>query len=226
MSDYYSKYLEMVSSEKKNYAGAGFIFYQTTGYDFDILLGLDNKPDNKTLSVFGGGREKKDTSPLYTAVREVFEELFNIVPNGLDIFVKELQKKIDDHTIVEKMFMKKNNEICYFTNINLIYTFIDHLIHHECPWTFKGNHTWNEYKNNISKFIGDRVLKNNQKVKNGLNEIQKIFLINIKDINQVINNFESDKKGIIINKKEYFFRDNLNRYLQEKIITDIINKII
>jgi hypothetical protein len=226
MSDYYSKYLEMVSAEKKNYSGAGFIFYQTSGYDFDVLLGLDNKKNEKTLSIFGGGREKKDTSPLYTAVREVFEELFNIVPNGIDIFVSQLQKKIEDKTIIEKIFLKKNNEICFFTNINIIYLFIDHLIYHECPWTFKGNHTWDEYKNDILKFINDRVLKNNQKVKIGLNEIQRIFLINIKDINQVISNFETTKKGIIISKKEYFFRDNLNKYLQDKIITDIINKII
>jgi len=226
MSDYYSKYLEMVSTQKKNYSGAGFIFYQTSGYDFDVLVGLDNKPNQKTLSIFGGGREKKDSSPLYTAVREVFEELFNVIPNGLDIFVSQLQKKVDDRTIVEKIFLKKNNEICFFTNINILHLFIDHLIYHECPWSFKGKHTWDEYKNNLLIFINDRVLKNNKKVKNGLNEIQRIFLINIKDINQVIDNFETTKKGIIINKKEYFFRDNLNRYLQEKIITDIINKII
>jgi len=226
MSDYYSKYLEMISSEKKNYSGAGFVFYQTTGYDYDILFGLDNFNKQKTLSIFGGGKEKKDPSPLYTAAREVFEELFNVIPNGLDLFVSDLQKKLDDHTIVEKMFMKKNNEICFFANISILSIFIDFLIYQDCQWTFKGNHNWNEYKNNISQFINDRILKNNQKAKNGLNEVQRIFLINIKEINNAINSIEPEKKGIIINKKEYFFRGNLNRYLEEKIISDIINKII
>lgn len=234
MSDFYSKYLGMISHEKKNYRGAGFVFYQKNGYDLDFLLGLDNKGNNNILSVFGGGREKKETNSLYTAVRETFEELFNILPNGVDLFVTQLQKKIDDHTVVEKMFIKKDNEVCYFAEISILNMFIDHLIYHECPWTFKGNHKWTEYKNNIVQFIVDRVLKNNQKAKNGLNEIKRIFLVNIKDINKYINDSkheiqnypEKEISGIIINKKEYFLRDNLNRYLQEQIITDIINKIL
>jgi hypothetical protein len=228
MSDFYSKYLEMMSSEKKNYRGAGFIFYQKNGLDFDFLLGLDNKSNTNMLSVFGGGREPKETNSLHTACRETFEELFNILPNGIDILVNQLQQKIYDHTILEKIFMKKENEVCYFAEINILQMFIDHLIYHECAWTFKGNHQWSEYKYDIPKFINDRVLKPNQKAKNGLNEIKRIFLVNITDITQSLNKIDSTKKGngIIINKQEYYLRNNLNRYLQEKIITDIIHKIL
>jgi len=224
MSDFYSKYLEMISSEKKNYRGAGFIFYQKSGLDFDFLLGLDNKNKLNILSVFGGGREPKETNSLYTACRETFEELFNILPNGLDLFVIQMQKKIDDHEIIEKIFLKKNNEVCYFANVKILNMFIDHLIYHECPWTFKGNRKWNNYINNIDQFIIDRVLKTNQKALNGLNEIKRILFVNIKDINNSLK-MNQDDKSIIVNKKEYYLRDNLNRYLQENIIIDIINKI-
>jgi hypothetical protein len=224
MSDFYSKYLEMISSEKKNYRGAGFIFYQKSGLDFDFLLGLDNKNKLNILSVFGGGREPKETNSLYTACRETFEELFNILPNGLDLFVIQMQKKIDDHEVIEKIFLKKNNEICYFANVNILNMFIDHLIYHECPWTFKGNRKWNNYINNLDQFIIDRVLKTNQKALNGLNEIKRVLFVNINDINNSLK-MNQDDKSIIVNKKEYYLRDNLNRYLQENIIIDIINKI-
>jgi hypothetical protein len=224
MSDFYSKYLEMISIEKKKYRGAGFIFYQRNGLDYDILLGLDNKKNNNTLSVFGGGREKKETNSLYTAARETFEELFNILPNGLDIFVSHLEKKIEDHTIIEKIFMKKENEVCYFTDISMLNMFIDHLIYQECEWTFKGKHSWSEYKNNIPQFIVDRVLKPTQKANNGLNEIKKIVLVNIQDIQKYM--LDSKKNKIIINKIEFNLRDNLNKYLHENIISDIINKIL
>jgi hypothetical protein len=232
MSDFYSKYLEMMSSEKKRYRGAGFIFYQKNGLDFDFLLGLDNKNNTNMLSVFGGGREPKETNSLYTACRETFEELFNVLPNGIDIFVNQMQKKVDDYSVLEKMFMKKDNEVCYFADISILQMFIDHLTYHECPWTFKGKHQWSDYKYDIVKFIQDRVLKPNQKANNGLHEIKKVFLVNIKDITQSLQNADpkanpmKEKKGIIIEKKEYYLRDNLNRYLQEKIIIDIIHKIL
>ena len=41
MSDYFSKYLDLVNKEKNKYRGAGFIFYQRNAYgyttDFDVL---------------------------------------------------------------------------------------------------------------------------------------------------------------------------------------------
>ena len=223
MSDFYSKYLEMISSEKKKYRGAGFIFYQKNGLDIDFLLGLDNKSKSNMLTVFGGGREPKETNSLYTATRETFEELFNILPNGLDLIVNQLQQKIDDHTIIEKIFMKQDNEVCYFADIHILNIFIDHLIYHECLWTFKGNHKWSDYTHNFTQFYEDRVLKPNQKAKNGLNEIKRVLYVNIKNINESINQMNNK---IIINNKKYYLRDNLNRYLQENIITDIIHKIL
>ena len=44
-------------------------------------------------------------------------------------FFKKLQKKINDGTIVEKVFVKEHNEICYFAEISILYTFINHLIY-------------------------------------------------------------------------------------------------
>ena len=220
MADFYSKYLNMVNSEKNNYRGAGFLFYQKTGLDFDFLLGLENRKEN-ILSIFGGGRDKKDKNPLYTAVRETFEELFNVVPLGLDIFVDKIQQKVDDYSIVEKIFIKDSNEVCYFADINTLNLFIEHLIYHEAEWTLKNsNIKWTNYYKNLPMFIHDRVLKNNKVAKDGLNEIKKIFLVNWKDIDTSIKN----KIPIIINKKEYHLRDNLNRYLKDTIIIDIINK--
>ena len=225
MTDYYSKYLDMISSEKNNYRGAGIIFYEQHGHDFNILLALDNrkKSENQTLSVLGGNREKKDKNPLYTAIRETFEELFNVIPNGLDLFVNQLQKKVDDYTIIEKVFIKDANEICYFAEINILKLFIEHLIYHDCKWTFKNKHNWIEYANSIHIFINDRILKNNQVMKNGLNEVKKVFLINWSIIDKSLKNNNSP---IIINNKEYYLRDNLNRYLKDNIITDIIHKKI
>ena len=223
MADYYSKYLDIMHSEKNKYGGAGFMFYEKNGNSLNFLLGLDNSGIGKQrLGIFGGARERKDKSPLYTAVREIFEEVFNILPNGLDIFVDRIQKKIDDYSIIEKIFVKSNNEVCYIADINLLNLFIEHLIYNECSWTFKNKHSWKEYLYNIHLFFNDRVLKNNQTVKNGLNEIKKVYLFDWNIINESIKN----NTPIIINKKEYLLRDNLNKYLQDNIIIDIINKNI
>ena len=222
MSDYFSKYLDLVNKEKNNYRGAGFIFYQKIGNgyttDFDILLGVDNKKPKvdglNELSVFGGGKEKTDPNTLYTAVRETFEELFNVRPGGLDFFTEELQKKINDGTIIEKVFVKDQNEICYFTELNTLDLFINHLTYQKSPWTFKGKHEWNEYYRNIRLFIGDRILSN-KKAKDGLNEIKQVYLIKWSELTANI---------ITTNNKKYKLRDNLNRYIEEKVILDILNK--
>lgn len=232
MSDYFSKYLDLVNKEKNKYRGAGFIFYQRSAYgyttDFDILLGVDNKKPKvdglNELSVFGGGKEKTDPNTLYTAVRETFEELFNILPGGLDFFTEELQKKVNDGTIVEKVFVKDQNEICYFTELNTLNLFINHLNYQKSPWTFKGKHEWSEYYNNIRIFINDRELKNNQKAKNGLNEIKRIYLVKWSELIKPVEPGDILGKVIIIGKKKYKLRYNLNRYIEEKVILDILNK--
>jgi hypothetical protein len=221
MTDYYSKYLDLIHSEKNNYGGAGFIFYDNNNNNICFLLGLENN-SKQQLGIFGGSREKKDKSPLHTAVREIFEELFNVSFSDLDLFVDRIQKKIDDYSIMEKIFVKSNNEICYIANINILNLFIEHLIYSDQKWTFKNNHKWDDYQNNINAFINDRILKTNQTIKNGLNEIKKVYLLNWFDINNSI----KIKAPIIINKKEYHIKDNLNKYLQDNIIIDIINKKI
>jgi len=223
MTDFYSNYLSMIKSEKNNYSGAGFIFYEKNNLEFDFLLGLENNPGEKinTLSIFGGHKDKKDKNSLYTAVREIFEELFNVHPNGLDIFVSQIQQKVDDYTIIEKVFVKGSNEVCYFADISILNMFIQHLMYHDGKWPFKNSsNKWSEYYNNIHMFINDRILKNNQKVKDGLNEIKQIFLIKYKTIDYSIRN----KIPIIINKKEYYLKANLSKYLQDSIIIDILNK--
>jgi hypothetical protein len=221
MTDYYSKYLDLIHSEKNNYGGAGFMFYENNNNNIFFLLGLENNSKHQ-LGIFGGSREKKDKSPLYTAVREIFEELFNVTLTDLDIFIERIQKKIDDYSIMEKIFVKSNNEVCYIANINILNLFVEHLIYTDCKWSFKNKHNWNEYINNIHMFFNDRILKTNQTIKHGLNEIKKVYLLKWTDINNSINM----KTPIVINKKEYFIKDNLNKYLQDNIIIDIINKKI
>jgi hypothetical protein len=226
MTDYYSNFLQLINSEKKNFKGAGFIFYSRIGLDISILLGQDNKSKSKipSLSVFGGGKESFDKNSIDTAVRETFEELFNVRPNGLDLFVEQIQQKIDNNMIVEKVFVKSNNEVCYFADINILNMFIDHLIYQSSPWTFKGDHNWLEYKNNYHNFINDRILKPNEIARNGLNEITKIYLVKLSDLLISIKN-DASEKIVKINNKKFKLRDNLNRYLQESIIIDIINKL-
>ena len=92
MSDFYSKYLDLINTQKQNYRGAGIFFYQkdTINNDYDFLFGVDNKKRDERLSVFGGGKDKEDPNSLYTAVREVFEELFNVLPNGIDLVVYQI----------------------------------------------------------------------------------------------------------------------------------------
>jgi hypothetical protein len=221
MTDYYSKYLDLIHSEKNNYGGAGFMFYENNNNNIFLLLGLENNSKHQ-LGIFGGSREKKDKSSLHTAVREIFEELFNVSLTDLDIFIERIQKKIDDYSIKEKIFVKSNNEVCYIANVNILNLFLEHLIYTDCKWSFKNKHNWNKYINNIHMFFKDRNLKTNQTVKHGLNEIKKVYLLKWTDINNSINM----KTPIMINKKEYYIKDNLNKYLQDNIIIDIINKKI
>jgi hypothetical protein len=179
-------------------------------------------PNINELNVFGGKKERTDKNPLYTAVRETFEELFNTLPSGLDLFTEELQKKVNDGSIIEKVFIKEKNEICYFAEMNILYTFINHLIYQKSPWTFKGNYTWEKYQNDINLFINDRSLKNNQRIKNGFNEVKKVYLIKWTDIIKS----KENNKILFINNKKFILRENLNRYVEEKVILDILNKNI
>jgi hypothetical protein len=226
MSDFYSKYLDLINKEKQNYRGSGIFFYRKDHIndDFDFLLGVDNKKSGNRLSVFGGGKDKDDPNSLYTAVREVFEELFNILPNGVDIVVDQLQKKIDDGSIIEKVFVKKQNEISYFANMDVLNIFINHLQYHEADWTFRGKKEWSKYYNNLDLFIKDRVLKPTQIANNGLNEIKKIHLVKWSELSKPIK--RNEERIVIINNIKYKLRDNLNRYLKENIIIDTINKNI
>ena len=130
MTDFYSNYLSMIKSEKNNYRGAGFIFYEKNNLEFNFLLGLENFDSKNKLSIFGGYKDKKDKNSLYTAVREVFEEVLNVHPTGLDIFVPQIQQKVDDYTISEKVFVKDSNEVCYFADISILNMFIHHLMYH------------------------------------------------------------------------------------------------
>ena len=226
MSDFYSKYLDLINTQKQNYRGAGIFFYQkdTINNDYDFLLGVDNKKRDERLSVFGGGKEKEDPNSLYTAVREVFEELFNVLPNGVDLVVDRLQEKINDGSIIEKVFVKKQNEISYFAHTDALQISIDHLHYHEAPWTFKGKKEWSKYYNNLDLFIKDRVLKPSQIAGNGLNEIKRIYLVKWSELSKPIK--RNEERIVIINNSKYKLRDNLNRYLKEDIIIDIINKNI
>jgi len=133
-----------------------------------------------------------------------------------------IQQKIDDYSIIEKIFVKSKNEVCYIADISILKLFFEHLMYQECEWTFKSKHEWSEYYNKIHMFFNDRILKNNQTIHHGLNEVKKVFLINWDTINKSIKN----NTPIIINKKEYYLKDNLNKYLQDNIIIDIINKNI
>ena len=97
MSDFYSKYLDLINKEKSNYRGAGIFFFEKYDEnDFMLLLGIDNKYNGNNFSVFGGGRDKEDPDSLHTAVREVFEELFNVRPGNIDSVVQEMKSKIAD----------------------------------------------------------------------------------------------------------------------------------
>ena len=122
--------------------------------------------------------------------------------------------------VIEKVFVKDQNEICYFTEIDTLNLFIKHLIYQKSPWTFKGKHEWSEYYNNIHLFIHDRMLKNNQKAKNGINEIKQVYLIKWSEL------YNNSDKIIQINNKKYKLRHNLNRYIEDKVILDILNKNI
>jgi hypothetical protein len=63
MADYYSKYLDIMHSEKNKYGGAGFMFYEKNGNSLNFLLGLDNSSIGKQrLGIFGGAKERKDKS--------------------------------------------------------------------------------------------------------------------------------------------------------------------
>ena len=224
MSDFYSKYLDLINKEKSNYRGAGIFFFEKYGADdFMLLLGVDNKYNGNNFSVFGGGRDKEDPDSLHTAVREVFEELFNVRPGNIDSVVQEMKSKMDQGFVLEKVHGKKLNEISYFAKIDVMNIFFNHLYYHEIPWSFRGSHKWNEYIDNVPAFIRDRVLKPTQKAGDGMNEIKKIYLIKYSDLTIPLK--RGQERIITIRDTKYKLRDNLNRYLKENVIIDSIRSI-
>jgi hypothetical protein len=224
MSDFYSKYLDLINKEKSNYRGAGIFFFENYGADdFMLLLGVDNKYNGNNFSVFGGGRDKEDPDSLYTAVREVFEELFNVRPGNIDSVVQEMKLKMEQGLVLEKVHGKKLNEISYFAKIDVMNIFFNHLYYHEILWPFKSNHKWNEYIDNVPAFIKDRVLKPTQKAGDGMNEIKKIYLIKYSDLTVPLK--RGQERIITIKDTKYKLRDNLNRYLKENVIIDSIRSI-
>jgi len=224
MSDFYSKYLDLINKEKSNYRGAGIFFFENYGSDdYMVLLGVDNKFRGNHLSVFGGGKDPEDPHSLHTAVREVFEELFNVRPGNIDSVVQEMKSKMDQGLVLEKVHGKKLNEVSYFAKIDTMNIFFNHLYYHEIPWSFRGSHKWNEYINNIPAFIRDRVLKPTQKAGDGMNEIKKIYLIKLSDLTVPLK--RGQERTVTIKDINYKLRDNLNRYLKENVIIDSIRSI-
>ena len=63
-----------------------------------------------------------------------------------------------------------------------------------------------------------------QKAKNGLNEIKRIYLVKWSELIKPVEPGDILGKVIIIDKKKYKLRYNLNRYIEEKVILDILNK--
>ena len=123
---------------------------------------------------------------------------------------------------IQKIMKEYNNPTEIEKNVIKIYTDEYIQVKDLLSQNYFNNVLSNEYVNNIHMFFNDRILKTNQTIKHGLNEVKKVYLLKWTDVNKSINM----KTPIIVNKKEYFIKDNLNKYLQDNIIIDIINKKI
>ena len=90
------------------YSGAGVLFTNGT----HVLAGYQPKKESPCISGIGGKRELRDTSFLYTGLREFLEEIFAIEPNPS--YIELIQEHVTPLRIVE-----------LGGYINIVYSFID-----------------------------------------------------------------------------------------------------
>jgi len=78
------------------YSSAGVLFTNGT----HVLGGYQPKKEYPCISGIGGKRELRDTSFLYTAIRECLEELF-AVSESLPLYIELIQENVTPLRVVE-----------------------------------------------------------------------------------------------------------------------------
>ena len=141
-----------------------------------ILVGLEIKQCILNINSFGGMTEATDTNSLYTAIRELVEELFNFHPN-----IETIHNLIDISKDYILYVYKTHKSTSYIMNIDVLNHYFNYFSSRSIPTVFD---RWDTYISHIDKFIHDR--KITSKSHNGLNEIKEVFLLPIDYIYNII----------------------------------------
>lgn len=153
----------------------GFIIVDKIKQDKVILLGKSNISNrNSSYENFGGKYEKEDISSLHTAVRELIEEFFNLkIPyNNINQIAFNLRK---NNLILKQYELNGMSYLINFEGLNFIFQQI--LICNQNLIKYNINNNF-DYIN----YINERIVTD--AASNGLNEIHKIELFNVKDVKE------------------------------------------
>jgi len=162
------------TKDLKEKAG-GILIVDKIGENRVILLGKSNIPKrNGSYESFGGKYEKEDISSLHTAIRELIEEFFNL---KIDTnFINEIAYSLRNNNLILKQY--EFNGMSYLINFDGLNFIFQKLKTYD--------QSLNKYDNNnsfnISTYINERIVTG--PAYNGLNEIHKIEIFNIKDIKE------------------------------------------
>jgi len=153
----------------------GFIIVDKIEQDNVILLGKSNILNrNGSYENFGGRYEKEDISSLHTGVRELIEEFFNLkVPiNVINLIAYGLR---NNDLILKQYELNGMSYLINFEGLNFIFQQIFTCSQNLVKYNINSNFDYLNY-------INERIVTDT--ASNGLNEIHKIELFNVKDVKE------------------------------------------
>ena len=160
------------SKDLKEKAG-GILIVDTIGDNKVILLGKSNiDKRNGSYESFGGKYEKEDICSLHTAIRELIEEFFNLKIQTN--YINDIAYNLRYTNLILKQY--ELNGMSYLINFEGLNFIFQKLI----TWIQPLEKYNNNGKFDYQKYINERIVIDT--AHDGLNEIHKIEIFNIKDV--------------------------------------------
>ncbi len=160
------------AKDLKEKAG-GILIVDKIGDKQVILLGKSNiNKRNGSYESFGGKYEKEDISSLHTAIRELIEEFFNLKIKTN--YVNEIAYDLRNSNMILKQY--EFNGMSYLINFEGLNFIFQKIIKWVKPLEKYNVNGAFDYQ----KYINERIVTDI--ANDGLNEIHKIEIFNIKDV--------------------------------------------
>jgi hypothetical protein len=209
---------------------SGVIFLSIHNNALYCILNIENPKGKITLRIMGGKKEMSDTSPSFTAYRELCEELFNkkYSPKIINDIINVVENRSPPH--YKKMI---DNNITHFCNVNALKEIIEKTGDRESNLDGLFENTLESYildsGINFVKICDERNAPTANPI-DGLNEVIGLALVKLTGIDgavykikhQLMSGKSINDISLTIGEKELPIDANLARFIAGGLFDDFI----